>query len=52
MLSVLRELLRESEELLHGKDQVAVAALLLRPHAYQAEIDLDGVLENLEVLFG
>lgn len=52
MLSALRELLRESEELLHGKDQVAVAALLLRPHAYRAEIDLDGVLENLEVLFG
>ena len=52
ILGVLRELLRESEELLHGKDQVAVPALLLRPHAYQAEIDLDGVLENLEVLFG
>ena len=41
----------ESEELTHGVEQVAVTTFFVSAHADEAEIDLDGVLEDFEVPF-
>ena len=42
----------ESEELTHGVEQVTITTSFVCAHADEAEIDLDGVLEDFEVFFG